>query len=766
MLNGENVNKNYLQDFSFSSINKSLKKFINLISHPYKRVVNTNFFNRIFSWRPHIDPLTNKTIESLKPRIQALDKKIENLNHAFDTENMKGVLTPYEVLLVLRCLEFRLLHDNPPIHLNEFLENLKNHNLLKPGFENIDRKEINALINYKTKKNLCFPIVNTEFIDIRLLSSNFNHDTPQISFSREEWEFLTILTSMDSDINSEKYLRFFERLPLKFADHKFLEKVENFLSMEGFNLLSIDKHLYSRLEIETGNIYNGKEILSFIKRISEEAELDYDELCKFSFCIEHFFYVSEFPTLEEASKAGLPQNSLAILQKMRKINDDIALIPLIRFFGKLSNLEESIEKLKELPACMLDWTGGQIEFAYNTSAALSSLFQSEEWISMENASIRIEVKELSRLALKELNKFAELMQNKSESSSEESEWEELEVATQHPLIKKMIHLKNQLGDRLVAFSEADRSMPLNCSHLSEFPLRKIFKKIEHLNLLHHENRLKDINCNDKLTLNEYLWIKIVFRSFIVYFSQKELETLNYFMNSTKMQSRINICMVSSKKILLNYIAEKKMTSAQEMPKWKLTILRICNWLDSKILNNVHANFLILNQNEYSHYGLGDGGYYQGSDSGNFSPNMDTYQVNVLKLGQKLNVPSEKLKEFEMLFESKLLSVIESQKNVRIAKPFVKVFNSIFSIAPFIKPQNFKLDQKKEYLCSEFVYRNFVQAACETLEELKLPLPKNMKSFGLGYFSKREGITPDQVMKALIGKGFITENKHFSQFVNI
>jgi hypothetical protein len=712
----------------------------------------------MFACHSYIPPLTKQTIESLKPRIEQLNRKIENLNHAFETENMKGILTPYEVLLVLRCLEFQLLHDNLPVHLNEFLENLKNQNLLNSGYENSDIKNI---IEYETKQTLCFPSFNANLINMRLLSSNSNSITPQISFKIEEWEFLTVLMNMDKDINSEKYLQFFKQLPSKLADVKFLEKIENFLSMGNFNLLSIDNKLYSRLEVEAGNIYNGKEILSFIKKINEGIKNNqkfesYEELLKFSIYFDHFSYSREFPTWEEISQADLPKNSQLLLRKIKEISNDIALIPIIKSLGNISNVEDSIEILNDLPACVLDWTREQIELTYRTITALYALFQSHEWRLLEK-KLRDGAKTPVSFARDRLNYFAE-----SESSGIGRG--EFEVPAQRPLIEKLIGFRNQIGENLLAFAE--RPSQLGCSHLPKFPLRSIFKKIEHLNLLHFENRLKDIKCADKLTLSEYLWIQKAFDPLKKYLSQKEQEAFDYFINSTKIKSRINICCVVAKMDTLANLEKRKIINDPILSKWKRIVLRIAMWLDSKIIKYGHISFLILDQNQYSKCGLRPDETYHHPSSGKINPHMGIFQVNGIKFGKKLNVSADKLKEFEMVFETKLLSNLKADKKVHFNHSALKLFIKIFSINPFLKPKNFKLDEKKEYVCSEFVYRNLVQAACETLEELNLPLPQNMKPFGIGYFNKTEGITPDQVMKKLIDLDLISENKHLSQLVDI
>jgi hypothetical protein len=59
-----------------------------------------------------------------------LNLKILNLNQAFQSGNLTQVLSVYEILLLLRCLEYYLKNLCIPNSIDNLVENLKKENLL------------------------------------------------------------------------------------------------------------------------------------------------------------------------------------------------------------------------------------------------------------------------------------------------------------------------------------------------------------------------------------------------------------------------------------------------------------------------------------------------------------------------------------------------------------------------------------------------------------------------------------------------------------
>jgi hypothetical protein len=734
-----------------------------LIALPYETIIESKFVNQKFSWRPYLDPLTEESIQTLSPKIKALNQKIQGLNHAFESASMKSILSSYEVLLTLRCLEYYTNNKNIPQLLNDFVEDLKKENLLLVDLvgenKSFNRKEIKKYIDYFTrltskqfrgnfKKEVPNLTVFTGIMQIlspKLVSPHFNRLRPQVSFTKEEWKIFGIMSGNVFNMDKKKWVDFFNKLPIKLANKSFLKKLEVFTQLKGEEIFGVGHELHPCCEFSNkGNQERGiyfdsssifwKNLIDHIHdcggiRNYKPKEINYSQMEIWHNCLEYLnIQGDDFPTMKEADLLGLNNDARTLMLNLHTDERKYwrKFINLVMKFDNLDVLNQLTKKWNELPESILEWNREQIQFVYKVSIQLIHL-REENFIDCPFDCLR-----------------------------------------------KLFELKKQIKFHLDHLENVKECLYKNeiPKSLGPFPFNTISKKINYLCQLHRENRLNDATKKDKLTFMEYSWIidnKAIFQTYFNEHDNQNYADFLDFVQSTPEESSINICFTNNTKISSIEFNKISLSDQTLSMKLKRLIFRICNWIDSNFNKYDHTNFLIAKKNEYTVYGFtGNQREFGLLISGKSNPIIDTFQINFSKLGQHLKVPLERQQEFKHCFENKLLEILKSYENadIYLGSGVKHILKNILSINPFIKPKDFKLYEGKEYFCNEYVLRIFVETACQTLTDLNLPLPQNMKSFGFGYFARKKGITPDHLHRMFMKQGFLTENIQFSNYVHI
>lgn len=753
------------------NVSRLYNLFIKCVTYPYHVAVESKLINRAFSWRPYIDPISTASVSGHEQNIRNLTKKISSLNEVFHTGNFKGVLTPYELLLLLRCLEFWQKNEGIPAFIEELVDGLIKENLLKSNKKelrsSIFKKIINDLIvKIGDMPSACFrgnllnmPVqLNNiwKFSNPLLFSSHFNSKEPQVSFSKQEWSLLLKIGGAgNKKMSKEEWLVFLNQLAAALKDPAFKLKLKTFHLLSDIEFFKIEQQLFNGYGIthlsgknELADAVNGTSILLTVMYMVDARggfapyqssvganHLDQKELNAWIILLNHLFHGGNklhFPSSEEAESSSLTDDAKKLLKVM-----PLAELPywqgldcVLKHHKNLKVFRDTIDKWKTLPQNPMEWTQADVELVRNHGIALARIF-------------RMKVGEKS--------------------------WLEAMSECPYPGIKETfdVYAKHKkYFDHLIAHEKLKRLKPIYCHDFETKPIKAIFEKVKKICSLSKNGELAKLAKRDKLTLGEYYWMKYTAEQFMIFSPELEEEFKYYLseLNAYPNKPFINICFYNIHHAIESSKAKEIQTNKCTSLGFK-TILFLSH-LFAKALPFGPTNVIYNNGKKISKIGISGEGVYYEMISNSMNIAMEAFNINTSHLGRKLHVPENQLPEFGEAFENHFVGILNTPYNVEVPNPITYLFLNLLTINPFLKPQDYKLENGQKMFCNEYVSRVFVQASCAALTDLDLPLPKKMSSFGFGMLDKKISLTPDKIYKTFIREGFLVPNRPVSAFVAI
>lgn len=281
------------------------------------------------------------------------------------------------------------------------------------------------------------------------------------------------------------------------------------------------------------------------------------------------------------------------------------------------------------------------------------------------------------------------------------------------------------------------------------------------------NKLKNIDTLDfeknenKFTFKEFSLLseidKIerkndpVFKSFILAISKIK--------NRKKGQSFVRVCFHKNKGEKIENL-DKDATTWEKIKYFiKKIFFVILNFFARHYEHYTHCNFLFYDksQNLFFKRGLWQNDIYNESISGNYSPNIVEYDIDVEKL-IPTELPLEKRENFKKDFYEELNSVTNQKyPNFSFPKSHVKKALSFplqtKKITPIDIRQNLK-DQKRELFCSQFVCESIIAAQVKACENAQIEPPSSLSFFGLYNKQHMERLIPSRFHAAFVKKGIL------------